>query len=267
MIEDTENTNRKLAAVFTIGFHVLLFLFLFFTIMKTPLPPFPDVLGGSGLEVNFGNSDKGSGDNKSEDLLTVNTMPLKGSSSDNYITNDKETDATINATNNPNKVTSDIKINDPVIDPSKLYHKKSTSQGVTGGTGNQGKLNGDVNSNNYKGDGGSGGTGGTGGTGHGTGVGPGNGPGTSFDLSGRTNLYLPKPVYDAEEEGVVVVTITVDVNGNVIKAKAGAKGTNISNLKLRKNSEAAALKAKFNVKKNAAIEQQGTITYIFLKQN
>jgi len=265
MIEETQNTNRKLAAVFTIGYHVLLFLFLFFTIMKTPLPPFPDVLGGSGLEVNFGNSDKGYGTNKTEELYDVNTVPLKGSSNDKYITNDKETDPTINSTNSNDKNTSVIKINDPVIDPSKLFKKPSnTSKGIAGGTGVQGRLYGNPNSTNY----GDGGSGGTGGTGIGTGTGPGKGPGnSSVDIKDRTVLYLPKPVYDSNEEGVVVVTITVDVNGAVIKAKAGAKGTNISNKTYWKNSEAAAMKAKFNVKKNAAIEQQGTITYVFLKQN
>jgi hypothetical protein len=266
MKEDEENTNRGLAAAFTFGYHGILFVIIFFIVLKTPIPPFPDHLGGSGLEVNFGNSETGFGDNLSEELLDVETTPVAGNPTDNYLTQDNETTPTITATTNPTKTTEPvIKINDPVINTKAIYKKKNTSQGIAGGTGNQGKPGGDVNSNNYTGNGG---TGGTTGTGTGTGVGPNTGPGvSSVDLKDRKTLYLPPPTYDSGEEGVVVVSITVDVNGNVIKAVPGAKGTNISKKSYWDNSKAAAMKAKFNAKKDAAVEQKGTITYVFLKQN
>jgi len=265
MREDVENTNRSLAVVLTIAYHGILFLILFFFILKTPIPPYPEVGGGSGLEVNFGNSDKGFGDNKSEQLVDVETQALSGSNNDNYILQDKEDAPSISSKNKKVKEKTVIKINDPVVDQGKLYHKKSNqSQGIAGGVGNQGKENGDVNSNNYTGNGGSGGGNGSG---NGTGVGNGNGPGTLFNLAGRKNLYLPKPAYDSDEQGKVVVSITVDETGKVTKAIAGAKGTTITDKSLWKQSEQAALKAKFSPKSDAALEQKGTITYIFLKLN
>jgi TonB family protein len=263
--EEAENTNRSLAWVFTIGYHGILFLILFFFVLKTPIPPYPELGGGSGLEVNFGNSEYGLGDNKSEQLIAVETQELSDSKNDNYITQDKEETTTISSSDKINKTTNVIKINDPVVDKSKLYKKKTnTNQGIAGGSGNQGKINGDVNSNNYNGNGGSGGGDGTG---NGTGVGDGNGPGTSVDIKDRTTLYLPKPNYDSDEQGKVVVSITVDQAGKVTKAVAGVKGTTITDKALWKQSEQAAYKAKFNAKKNAAIEQKGTITYHFLKLN
>ena len=266
MTSDVENTNRGLAVVFTVGYHVALFLILFFVILKTPIPPLPEA-GGGGLEVNFGNSEQGFGDNQSEELIPVETRNISASTSDDYITQDQEQTASIVTTDKKNKVTTVIKINDPVVDQGKLYKKKSSknpNQGIAGGSGNQGKENGDVNSGNYKGDGG---RGNGDGNGDGTGVGPGNGPGTSFDLKGRKNTYLPKPAYDFDEQGKVVVTITVDKTGKVTKAIAGTKGTTVTDKKAWKLSEQAAYKAKFDAKADAAIEQKGTITYIFLKRN
>jgi hypothetical protein len=267
MKEQAENTNKGMALTLTVVYHGLLFLFIFFMVFKTPIPPYPEVGGGSGLEVNFGNSETGYGDNLSEELFPVETQNISDDKSDNFITQDGEENPEIASKNVKAKTTTQIVINDPVINPNALYKQKSknnANQGIAGGTGNQGKLNGNVNSNNYTGDGGSGG--GTGG-GTGTGTGPGNGPGTSVNLSDRKTLYLPKPVYNSDDEGKVVVAITVDKSGNVAKAVAGAKGTTLVDKTIWKQSEQAALKAKFNSKSDAAVEQKGTITYIYIKLN
>lgn len=265
MEEKVAESNRGLAIGLTIGYHVLLILFLLFFILHTPIPPYPDLGGGSGLEVNFGNSEHGLGDNKSEQLIPVDLKDVSASKNDNYLTHDKGEATNIKSSNNPNNNKNVITINDPVIDKSKLYKPKSkNNQGIAGGEGNQGKENGDVNSNNYSGNGGSGGGSGSG---NGTGIGNGDGPGTSYNLSGRKAKALAKPIYDSDEQGKIVVTITVDQNGNVTKAVAGARGTTISNQDMWKQAEKAALKSKFNVKSDAAIEQQGTITYKYLKLN
>ena len=268
MTSEIENTDRRLALACTLGFHALVFLFLFFVVFETPIPPYPEFGGGSGLEVNFGNSEQGLGDNQSEQLVNVETQELSGDNNDNYITQDQEATAAIHSKPNkkPSLTENVIKINDPVVDPNKLYkakNKNNANQGIAGGRGNQGRENGDVNSSNYKGNGGSGG--GTG-SGNGTGVGDGTGSGT-FNLDGRINTYLPKPAYNSDEQGKVVVAITVDKSGKVTKAVAGAKGTTITDKSLWKQSEQAAYKAKFNPKSDAAIEQKGTITYIFLKRD
>lgn len=122
---------------------------------------------------------------------------------------------------------------------------KSTSQGVTFGSGNQGSLNGSANVDKY-----------------GPGGGIGNGP--SFSLDGRSGLLLPKPYYPGNEEGIVVVQVTVDKNGIVTKAEPGAKGSNTANPELIAAAKKAALRAKFNVDNNAPAFQVGTITYRFV---
>ena len=82
-----------------------------------------------------------------------------------------------------------------------------------------------------------------------------------FNLGGRTLGAggLPRPVYSVQEEGRIVINITVDPKGNVIFAEIG-RGTNIDNVNLRKSALEAANKAKFNsISENN--NQSGTITY------
>lgn len=120
-------------------------------------------------------------------------------------------------------------------------------EGNTQGTGNMGDPNGDINSKNR--------------TGGSTG-----GDGISFSLNGRNSRSLPKPEYISKSEGKVVVEVTVDQNGNVVKAVPGVKGTTTSDKLLYQAAEKAAIKAKFDVNQNAPPQQVGTITYIFRLQ-
>ena len=122
------------------------------------------------------------------------------------------------------------------------------NQGVTFPGGNQGVPTGDPNAGTY----------GPGGSGSGN-----QGTGVSFDLSGRSARSLPKPVYPGDDEGVVIVKVTVDKNGNVTAAEPGARGTTIMDQRFWNEARQAALKAKFNVDNNAPAFQQGTISYRF----
>ncbi len=122
---------------------------------------------------------------------------------------------------------------------------KSTSQGITYGSGNQGSPNGSANVDRY-------------------GPGGGIGNGISFSLDGRTAQLLPKPHYPGNEEGVVIVQVTVDKNGLVKKAEAGVRGSNTANTELIAAAKKAALQARFNVDQNAPAFQTGTITYRFV---
>jgi TonB family protein len=83
----------------------------------------------------------------------------------------------------------------------------------------------------------------------------------TFNLNGRSIGAggLPRPAYTGQDEGVIVVNITVDPKGNVIMAEAG-KGTNIDNGAMRSSALEAAKRAKFNsIAGNN--NQSGTITY------
>lgn len=122
---------------------------------------------------------------------------------------------------------------------------KSTSQGVTYGSGNQGVPQGSANVDRY-------------------GPGGGIGNGISASLDGRTSLSLPKPQYPGNEEGVVVVKVTVDKMGVVKKAEAGVRGSNTTDPDLISAAKKAALQARFNVDDKAPEFQIGSITYRFV---
>ena len=85
----------------------------------------------------------------------------------------------------------------------------------------------------------------------------------SFNLNGRSigRGGLPRPAYTIQEEGRIVINITVDPKGNVIFAEIG-KGTNIDNGSMRKSALDAAKRAKFN-SISGANNQSGTITYLY----
>ncbi len=85
----------------------------------------------------------------------------------------------------------------------------------------------------------------------------------TFDLNGRSlgEGGLPMPVYNVQDEGRVVVTITVNPAGQVISTSIN-KRTNTVNPALRKAAEEAARKARFN-RVDGVNNQTGTITYYF----
>ena len=85
----------------------------------------------------------------------------------------------------------------------------------------------------------------------------------TFDLNGRSlgSGGLPRPVYNVQDEGRVVVTITVNPAGGVISTSIN-KRTNTVNAALRKAAEDAARKARFN-SVDGVNNQTGTITYYF----
>lgn len=85
----------------------------------------------------------------------------------------------------------------------------------------------------------------------------------TFNLGGRSigEGGLPRPAYNVQEEGKVVVTITVNPAGQVIATSINRQ-TNTVNATLRKAAEDAARKARFN-SVDGMNNQTGTITYYF----
>ena len=129
---------------------------------------------------------------------------------------------------------------------SKNAGTNSTSEGIAGGTGNQGDPNGSVNSKVR-------------GAGSGTGD-----KGISYDLQGRGFQKLPPPKYDYQGEGRVVVEVSVDRQGKVIQAVPGIKGSTTLDEYLLKVAKDAAMEARFEVKPDGPAIQKGTITYNFI---
>ena len=120
----------------------------------------------------------------------------------------------------------------------------------TGGQGNdniggdKGKVTGDLNASGYYGNGGSGGNG-------------------DYQLGNREALNRPKPDYECEEEGLVVVTIEVNRAGKVIKATPGTKGSTNTAECLLSQAKTAALKTTWEPDPKAGIKQIGIIKYRF----
>lgn len=85
----------------------------------------------------------------------------------------------------------------------------------------------------------------------------------TFNLGGRSIGAggLPRPVYNVQEEGRVVVSITVNPAGQVI-ATGIDRMTNTVNAALRRAALDAAKKARFNAV-DGVNNQTGTITYYF----
>ncbi len=97
-----------------------------------------------------------------------------------------------------------------------------------------------------------------------TGAANGSGGYGTFDLGGRSlgsGSHLPVPAYNVQEEGRVVVNITVNPSGQVIGTGINPR-TNTVNPALRKAAEEAAKKARFNAV-STPNNQTGTITYYF----
>ncbi|MCI1647587.1 MAG: TonB family protein [Bacteroides sp.] len=115
------------------------------------------------------------------------------------------------------------------------------NRGETQGTGTQGSSTGNASSGALNGTGGYG----------------------TFSLGGRSigEGGLPRPAYNVQDEGKVVVTITVNPAGYVIATSIN-KQTNTVNPALRKAAEDAAKKARFNTV-TGMNNQMGTITYYF----
>lgn len=119
--------------------------------------------------------------------------------------------------------------------------KMSSSGSDSSGSGNEGSVTGNSSVGRMSGTGGYG----------------------TFDLSGRSigQGGLPRPVYNVQDEGRVVVTITVNPAGVVISTAIN-KRTNTVNAALRKAAEDAARRAHFN-EVEGIDNQTGTITYYF----
>jgi TonB family protein len=115
------------------------------------------------------------------------------------------------------------------------------SRGTTKGTGSQGVVTGNSSRGALSGIGGYG----------------------TYDLGGRSIGYggLPRPVYNVQEEGKVVVSITVNPAGEVIMTRISSKTNTVSTV-LRRAAEDAARKARFN-SISGSNNQVGTITYYF----
>ena len=280
MIAAQQQNNKKdraTAALLTLLIVGLIFLFLFLYKIITPNPPFPMAADG-GEEINFGIYNEGTGNVEGPAIGDATSVVVdKNSTAKAEESDAKEEDFKTGEQvlekkeNNPK-----IKNNQTVITQTKTKEEiqkeeeeaaaknllnaytKNKNKAQGGGDGNSGQA-GNEGSPDGNPD-----THGKGGTGNNPdGLGHGNGPGGSgFSLKGRKILVPPPKVSDGKEEGIVVVYITVDKQGNVIDADPTGKGTTTSSGVLKSKARQAALQAKFSPDDKFET-QRGSIVFKF----
>jgi TonB family protein len=267
-----ENKNKLISIGISLLIFALLLLFLILYIIVTPNPPFPEAPGGGGgIEFNIGNFNEGTGNVENNGIgdavkvveSTEVTPTPPTNSAEEIVTSENGVDINVTKTETKANTTNQtvvIPVQPKVKTAAELLKEKfeknkgnngGGGDGNSGHAGNDGRPDGNPNTH---------GNGGTGG-GEGGGDGPGNG-GYGFSLSGRSIMTPPVLSKDTKEEGKVVVEITVDKNGKVIKADPNGRGTTTSSPMLKAKARQAALATQFNVSGEFE-EQKGTITIIF----
>ncbi len=83
---------------------------------------------------------------------------------------------------------------------------------------------------------------------------------TAYTVPGRKLIKEPVINNLTQEHGHVVVQITVDKYGNVVKAEPGAPGTTTNSNYLHIKAKQAAESAKFDTSPTMPLETKGTIT-------
>lgn len=295
--------EKRKSLILTVVIYVLFLLILFFIRFWPPanakdLAMLAGGGGGGGVTINFGNSDFGSGKDFQNEELNVKSVvkptPAQSEPDEDIISSESSTDentAVIPKKTNPVKVEKPkVKIDPKPVIETKPKVSKNTNDALSsilsgskkGGdgddsrSGNKGKTNGSLGSNDYYGSGGSGGgTGGGNGTGNGTGTGSGSGSGSGggsgsgsgggigYSLGNRKALSKPRPNYTCNEEGNVAVQVTVDKNGNTIEAVPGVKGTTNTASCLLQQAKIAAMNTKWQASADAPDRQVGKIIYNF----
>lgn len=235
----------------------------------------PQEVGTGGIVVNYGTVEEGMGDdfmsieepsvdpnanNTPPDEVVKNAetqpVPPTAQNSEQAVVTQENEDAPAVAT--AKKPTSPVptaatpaKENKPTptVNQNALYKgKKSSGTGRGDGTGstpgNQGDPDGDPLAPNY----------GSGGSGFGN---------VKLTLANRRFLNLPKINDEGQQSGRIYVEIRVDKSGEVVYARAGVKGTTLSDQSLWRKCEQAVMGASLNQLESAPDVQIGVVVFNF----
>lgn len=273
-----ETIHQRNAARITVLIALLLFLLLFFV-----GPQYLDPPEEYGVAVNFGTTDFGSGNKplaqpreaveekvveESQPEPSVSEPTTSTQKTEDVITQEdaeaiaikKQKQAEAKAKAEAERIAREkreaeerkkreeaekVKSIDNLIGGVK--NSNGTDDGGEGGDdrpGNKGQLDGDPYAPSYFG-----------------GSGPGKG-GVGFGLKGRSKISNKTYQQDCNEEGLVVVEIRVDKNGNVVSAKPGRKGTTGTSC-LFEAAKKTAMSFKFSPDNNAPDIQIGFVSINF----
>lgn len=253
-----ETEHEKKSFAITVVIYTVILLLCFFLGMTYIDPP-PE----NGIAINFGTTEFGQGDvQPMEDIRMAPQQAQSAAESapvtDQVATQDVD-DAPVVTKEKPQKETPKENVT-PKPQPKPTPSKSTTDalNSVLNGPKNEGKTDQGQGNDNRPGDAGDpNGDRNSDGDGDGKGKGRGTGVG-NYQLAGRKPLNKPTPA-GCNEEGVVVVQITVDNSGKVIQADTG-RGT-IAGKCLIDMAKQAAFKTKFEPGESE--KQIGKIIYNF----
>lgn len=245
-----KRNSALLTLLFAGGVVVILFLMAF----HPPSPP----LEPEGLLIDFGYNETGSGEIESAAIAQATPQTQKSPVEQEIKTQDDVKTVAVpeekkKKTETKTETKTEVKKDpEPVIDNGQVYnpnkHKfdsQSSSDGSTGGKGNEGKTDG--NPNGFPGDGSGAGNNGTNGFGH--------------DLSGRSMVSKPVIGGTPPESGKVVLRITVNKDGVVLTATYERKGSTIvDNAVINDAIRSVKGKKLFNSSSTSPDSQSGTLT-------
>ena len=249
-MSSNEKKNRGIAIAGTILVHALVVLVLFLMAFKTPLP----LPGEEGVEVDLGMMNQGMGNIQPEKPAipqAAQPQQQQSKSKEDLATQNDEEAPAIEKPKTPKpKPEKPAEEPKPTVNQRALFKGNDTpqaggSEGITGQPGDQGKPNGLAGIKQYDGQGG-------------------KGNGTGYDLGGRGAKSLHHPNDDFSEEGIIVVDIWVNRQGQVTRAEVATKGTTLINNDMRQKAKQAAMRSSFAADPDAPEEQHGTITYTFV---
>jgi len=281
-MEKEVNYNAP-ALAYTLVISALILILCYLTYISIPYTQTQIEQGG--VEVNYGNTDQGKGDD-TESLENPNTSPKtkiktstnppvpntptekthSTSTEKEIVTQDNEDAEALKTSKKPEKskkireaAPSPVQPKPEKINQAALYQGPSSKgsgsgDGNTNQSGNQGSLTGSAFSHSYTGTGGSGGTGNSG---------NGSGRGVSLSLAGRKFLTKPSLQDESQVEGKISVTITADKDGNIVSAEAGGRGTTIQNEELWRKCESAVMRIKLNPSPTGEEAQTGKVVFSF----
>ncbi len=254
--------QKKAITLASVIMAILLLLTLFLGLSYLDPPP------ENGIAINFGNTDMGMGNDNSEELTKTSPQATSASSAaeakEEVLTQEVEEAIVIkenpkkkptptptdnpepkdNPTPKPSQSTTDAL--NSLLNAQKQEGTTSKSDGTGNQPGNQGDLDGSKYSTAYFGSGG--------GTGSGSG---------RWGLNGRSLASSGIVQPNCNDEGTVVVQITVNKNGVVISTQFSARGSNTTSKCLIDAARETAKKYRWNPDSNAPDNQIGFIVVNF----
>jgi len=254
---------RRKGLIATIIFHIILAIIFLFVGLTQP-DPLPEEVGVEISMADFGSTFDGSGDvqpdkiseptpEQVQETNEVDATPTPTEAAEEVTTDDASEIVVPKSTaKKPSKKVTPVTQPDPTPEPVKptvnqnaLYKKKAGSSASGGSQGNGSGI-GDKGSAD-------------GGSGKGA---LGGGPGL-WELSGR-DLLRGASIADTKEEGKVVLDIVVDRSGNVIRTSPNLAQSTTTSQYLFDLASSAAKQTKYTAKTDAAIEQKGKMTFVFI---